>query len=90
MAGGISALISMSTSYACFGPVSQRTWTPLDLDPPTKLGENIILNVLVKMILLYVPVSTKVCLIQNMCIVNAYKLASRRMFLLTKGKWVRI
>ena len=36
-------------------PVSQRIWTPLDLDPlrgfgpPTKLSENIVLNVLVKM-----------------------------------------
>ena len=29
-------------------------------------------------------------LIQNMRIVNAYELASRRMFLLTKGKWARI
>ena len=28
--------------------------------------------------------------IQNMRIVNAYELASRRMFLLTKGKWARI
>ena len=37
------------------GPVSQRIWTPLDLDPDsgygppaTKLSEKIILNVLVK------------------------------------------
>ena len=29
-------------------------------------------------------------LIQNMRIVNAYELASRRMFLLTKGKWARV
>ena len=29
-------------------------------------------------------------LIQNMRIVNAFELASRRMFLLTKGKWARI
>ena len=28
--------------------------------------------------------------IQNMRIVNAYELASRRMFLLTKGKWARV
>ena len=35
-------------------PVSQRIWTPLDLDPPphppTKLSENIILNVIVNMV----------------------------------------
>ena len=61
----------------CRLPVSQRSWTPLDLDPlvlicwriwtpfgfgpPTKLSENIILNVLVKVDDTLRSVRTKVC-----------------------------
>ena len=73
--------------------VSWRIWTPLDLDPPppTKLSENIILNVLVKMVdTVRSSAYYSMFLIQNMHILNAYELASRRMFLLTKGKRGRI
>ena len=62
-----------------------------DLDPSTKLSENIILNVLLKMDdTLRSRAHWSMCSIQNMRIVDAYELASRWMFLLTKGKWARI
>ena len=61
-----------------------RIWTP-----QTKMSENII--VLVKMDdTLCSSAYLSMFLIQNMHIVNTYDLASRRMFLLTKGKWARI
>ena len=68
-----------------FGPPSA------DLDPPTKLSENIILNVLIKMDdTLRSSAHLSMFLIHNMRIVNAYGLAFRWMFLLTNGKWARI
>ena len=65
-------------------PVSRRIWTPLrEFGPPntTKLSENTILNVLVKMDdTLRSSAYQSMFLIQNMRIVNAYELASCRMF----------
>ena len=76
-------------------PVSQRFGPPsedLDPPPPTKLSENIILtSVLVKMDnTLRSSAYKSMFLIQNIRIDNAFELASRRMFLLAKGKWARI
>ena len=75
--------------------VSQRFGPPsADLDPPpsTKLSVNIILtSVLVKMDnTLRSSAYKSMFLIQNIRIDNAFELASRRMFLLAKGKWARI
>ena len=84
-------------------PVSQRIWIPRSPRSPRSKsasgygtpGPNpladIILNVLVKIDdTLRSSAYESMFLIQNMRIVNAYELASRRMFLLTKGKWARI
>ena len=64
-------------------------WTP---PPSTKLSVNIILtSVLVKMDnTLRSSAYKSMFLIQNIRIDNAFELASRRMFLLAKGKWARI
>ena len=69
-------------------PVSQRFGPP----PSTKLSVNIILtSVLVKMDnTLRSSAYKSMFLIQNIRIDNAFELASRRMFLLAKGKWARI
>ena len=81
-------------------PVSQRIWTPRSPRSKSASGygtrgpnplADIILNVLVKIDdTLCSSAYESMFLIQNMRIVNAYELASRRMFLLTKGKWARI
>ena len=75
--------------------MSLRIWTPSsDLDPTTKLSENIILIVLVEIDnTLRSSAHESMFLIQNMRIANAYELTAgndRQMFLLTKGKCASI